>query len=296
LGFASVEPEKKDFYTRCCDFFGFVEYPFHASPSPRYLYFTDQYRIAYRRAVYSVDSGSGFAAIWGSMGLGKTSLAHYMWQILPEIRPNWDVFFIESAGAISSFTDTYRRVIDVMGGNPYRNMTHNEQLLKNLLMERVEKGIRTVILVDELQEAPVNVMKAFRVMSNMETPTSKMLQFIMFGSEEVFKKMDKVPAFRDRLVFATSLSPFDFQDTKNMIRFRLRLAGVEEPMFTDSQVEEIFLHSLGIPRYAVLICSNVLQVALDKEERRITDDTVRQAIDLYHQGVGVGRNARKSRR
>ncbi|MCS7241243.1 ExeA family protein [Candidatus Caldatribacterium sp.] len=282
-----VEQDLLEFYAKCCEFFGFTEYPFHASPSPRYLYFTNQYRLAFRRAVYSIDAGSGFAAVWGSMGLGKTSLAYYMLHIFPEIRPTWDVHFVESAGSISSFTDTYRRILSVLGRESYRNQSVNEQELREALAERSEQGLRTVVIIDELQEAPVSVLKALRVMTNLELPNTKLIQFILFGSEEVFRKLELVPAFRERLVFPTSLSPFDVQETADMIRFRLRLAGADERMFTDAQIEEIFFYSVGIPRAAVHICSNALQVALDRGSRTITDDIVAKAIEMYNEGLGV---------
>jgi len=279
--------DRLDYYTRCCDFFGFTEYPFHTSPNPRYLYFTEQYRTAYRRAIYSIDSGSAFAAIWGSMGLGKTSLAYYLIHNIPEIRPHWEVHFIESAGAFGSFLDVYRRIIAAFGKETHRNMAENDRTLKEVLYHKAEQGIRPVFIIDELQEAPLQALRALRIISNIETPSTKLIQFILLGSEEVFRKFDRIPAFRDRLVFPTSLSPFDFQDMVKMIRFRLNLAGSDDLLFTESQLEDIFLHSIGVPRYAILICSNALQIALDRGQRKITDDIVQQAIENFEKEAGV---------
>ncbi|WP_427365685.1 AAA family ATPase [Candidatus Caldatribacterium saccharofermentans] len=274
----------KDYYARCCRFFGFTEYPFRVLPDPRYLYFTEQHQTAYRRAIYSIDSGSAFAAIWGSMGLGKTSLAYYLIHNIPEIRPHWEVHFIESAGSFGSFLDVYRRIIAAFGKEAHRNMAENDRTLKEVLFRKAEQNIRPVFIIDELQEAPFQALKALRTISNIETPSTKLIQFILLGSEEVFRKFDRIPAFRDRLVFPTSLSPLDFQDMRQMIGFRLNLAGCDERIFTESQLENIFLHSLGIPRHAVLICSNALRIALDRGQREITDDVVQQAIELFEEG------------
>jgi type II secretory pathway predicted ATPase ExeA len=194
------------------------------------------------------------------------------------------VHFIESAGSFGSYLDVYRRIITVFGEEPHRNMAEHERTFKEILYHKAEQNIRLVFIVDELQEAPFQALKALRTISNIETPSTKLIQFVLLGSEEVFRKFDCIPAFRDRLVFPTFLSPFDFQDMKRMIRFRLNLAGCDELIFTESQLENVFLYSLGIPRHAVLICSNALRITLDRGQWEITDDVVQQAVELFEEG------------
>ena len=68
------------------------------------------------------------------------------------------------------------------------------------------------------------------------------------------------------------------QDTRNMINFRVMVAGRQEPLFTEDAFQLIYDHSKGMPRDVCVIGLNVLPLALINGVNIIDADLVQQAI------------------
>ena len=61
-------------------YFGLKELPFRISPDPRFIYLTSQHQEVLAKCQYSVAEKMGIAAIFGTIGSGKTSLARRLWE------------------------------------------------------------------------------------------------------------------------------------------------------------------------------------------------------------------------
>jgi general secretion pathway protein A len=54
------------------------------------------------------------------------------------------------------------------------------------------------------------------------------------------------------------LLPFSEKETIEYIQKRLRLAGAQEPIFTEKAIKEIYWKSGGVPRLINILCDNAL--------------------------------------
>src|SRR5207245_10577737 len=57
--------------------------------------------------------------------------------------------------------------------------------LNNFLIERERVGQNTVLIVYEAQNLDVSTLEQIRLLSNFETPTSKLLQILLVGQPEL---------------------------------------------------------------------------------------------------------------
>ena len=67
-------------------------------------------------------------------------------------------------------------------------------------------------------------------------------------------------SFRDRIALSYVLNPLNREDTRNMILYRLEVAGHRnsKTLFTDSAFEEIYRWTQGYPRQVTTLCHNAL--------------------------------------
>jgi hypothetical protein len=99
---------------------------------------------------------------------------------------------------------------------------------KSLLVEETQKaGNSLVLLVDESQTATKYNLELLRQLLNFETGSEKLVQIILFGQEELSRKVAARPNFLSRIVSQVRLEKLSRDDTIRLIRYRLSMAGAE---------------------------------------------------------------------
>ena len=92
---------------------------------------------------------------------------------------------------------------------------------KLFLTVGVEQGKTLVLIVDEGQNLPGEMLDVFRTLLNFETDDFKLLQLIIFGQPEMGRIIKQYPNFEDRIIFNFDLGPISLEDTKGMIKHRI---------------------------------------------------------------------------
>ena len=162
-------------------FFGFKERPFKLVPNPEYLYLSRSHEEVLAHLNYAVGYGEGFVEITGEVGTGKTTLCRMFLESLDEntaaayiFNPKLDALqllkAINDEFGIPSDTESIKTLID---------------RLNAFLLEKKAQGKRVILLVDEAQNLSADVLEQLRLLSNMETTTSKLLQIILVGQPEL---------------------------------------------------------------------------------------------------------------
>ena len=57
--------------------------------------------------------------------------------------------------------------------------------LNDYLIERLKNGQKTLLIIDEAQNLESELLEEIRMLSNLETPTSKLLQMVLVGQPEL---------------------------------------------------------------------------------------------------------------
>jgi general secretion pathway protein A len=257
--------------------FGLTEPPFSITPDPRYLYMSEPHRDALAHLLYGIGDGGGFVQLTGEVGTGKTTLCRCL---LAQLPPGIDVALIlnprlTDVELLATMCDELRI--------PYTPGTTSRKVLVDALYHHLldahGQGRRTVLIVDEAQDLDPEVLEQIRLLTNLETPTQKLLQIILIGQPELLTLLgrDELRQLAQRVTARYHLIPFAEADTLAYIRHRMDVAGQKEPVFSDGAMRRVHRAAGGIPRVINAICDRALLGAYSADERRIGVATVRRA-------------------
>src|SRR5439155_1530847 len=119
------------------------------------------------------------------------------------------------------------------------------------MLERRRAGQNTVLILDEAQNLDAATLEKIRMLSNLETPTEKLLQIMLVGQPELRAKLAS-PALRQlqqRIELQCSLAPLSRAQVRDYIQTRLRVAGARDlDLFSGRAQNRIAAYSRGIPR------------------------------------------------
>jgi general secretion pathway protein A len=258
-------------------YFGLTEAPFSMTPDPRYLYMSERHREALAHLLYGIGEGGGFVQLTGEVGTGKTTLCRCLLEQLP---PRVDVALILNPRVTD--IELLAAVCDELR-IPYPAGTTSRKLLVDALYRHLldahEQGRRTVLIVDEGQDLAPDVLEQIRLLTNLETPTQKLLQIILIGQPELIRLLDReeLRQLAQRVTARYHLLPFSEDDTRAYIVHRIRVAGQKKKIFTDAAMGEVQRAARGIPRLINAICDRALLGGYTQDQLRVTAATVRRA-------------------
>jgi general secretion pathway protein A len=262
-------------------FYGLSEKPFSLTPDPRFLFLSDSHREALAHLLYGIEEGEGFIAVTGEVGTGKTTLCRTLVRKLSEDTQVAFVFNPSLSG------EELLRAISIEFGlitEGYSRADLNDQL-NQFLLETSRAGRRALLIVDEAQNLGAASLEEIRLLSNLETSSSKLIQILLFGQPELDVMLDshELRQLRQRITVRWSLSPLTPEETRDYIRHRLRIAaGRECDLFTDKAIQEIRHRAGGIPRLINVLCDRALLVGYaagdPKMDRKSIDRAAREIL------------------
>jgi general secretion pathway protein A len=268
-------------------FYKLTDNPFRLTPDPAYLSMTAQHREALSGLVYSVCTRRGLTVLIGEPGTGKTTLLYTLIDLLEKrrcvtamcnnptlTREEFYDFLLIKLGVESSSSLKSRQVIS---------------LHEKLLQYRAE-GRSPVLVIDEAQRLPIELLEEVRLLMNVETPREKLLQIIMAGQQE-FEDVLRRPELRQlkqRVSCVCKLAPLSVEDVREYLQHRLIRAGLaQQELFSDHVIPLIYEYTEGIPRLVNSLCDSALQTAFALRSRQITAGIIREAakdLDLREPG------------
>jgi general secretion pathway protein A len=264
-------------------YYGFREKPFALSPDPRFLFLSASHREVLGHLVYGIEQGEGFMAISGEVGTGKTTLCRTLLRRLgsesevafifnPTLTPLELLKAINSEFELSTFGNSRPELTDV---------------LNTFLLEKRSEGRGVLLIVDEAQNLSTETLEQLRLLSNLETETSKLLQIVLLGQPELDEKLatKELRQLRQRISVWWHLGPLDAAETREYVRHRLRVAGaLERPIFTDAALRAVHQISRGVPRVVNLLCDRALLAGYADQKAQIGRRLVlRAAVELRPQ-------------
>jgi general secretion pathway protein A len=162
-----------------------------------------------------------------------------------------------------------------------------DTLNRHLLVAHAD-GQRVVVIVDEAQNLSPDVLEQVRLLTNLETPTQKLLQIILIGQPELREVLKRVELrqLAQRITGRYHLAPLTRAETAGYVRHRLGVAGSTADLFTNGALNEVHRLSHGIPRVINVLCDRALLGAYTQNEHRVTAPLVREAAgEVYGRPV-----------
>src|SRR5277367_5397955 len=259
-------------------FFGLAEKPFAITPDPRYLYLSERHAEALAHLLYGINESGGFIQLTGEVGTGKTTVVR---TLLARVPRHADVAVILNPRVTPvEFLLTICEELGLNIGEADRNSVKQMvDALNRRLLEAHAEGRRIIVLVDEAQNLGIDVLEQVRLLTNLETPTQKLLQIILIGQPELRELLDRTELrqLAQRITGRYHLEPLSREETRGYVRHRLRVAGAAEDIFTPSALAEVHRLAAGVPRVINVTCDRALLGAYTQETRKVTASLVRLA-------------------
>ena len=260
-----------------CAFYGFQERPFNLTPDPHFLYLNSHYREAYAHLVYGIRERRGFVVVTGEVGIGKTTLIQ---NLLNNLDENVEIAYIFNP--ILTITEFFAAIFDEFGIRPHSRDKHeNLRIFNGFLLKCLKEQKIPVLVIDEAQNLSLKVLEEIRLLSNLETQKSKLLQMILVGQPELKEKLGRseLRQLNQRVVIRYHLPPLSPLEVKDYVRKRLLVAGAADMnLFSNRALEMIARYSGGIPRLINVIGDNALLIGYAQGNRTIDEGIVGEVV------------------
>ena len=264
-------------------FFGLAEPPFAITPDPRYLFLSDRHAEALAHLLYGVTHSGGFVQLTGEVGTGKTTVVR---SLLAQVPDNADVALILNPRVsplelVQGICDELRLPVTEPARSSIKQLV---DVLNDYLLARHALGRRVVVIIDEAQQLSPEVLEQVRLLTNLETATTKLLQVILIGQPELRELLARTDLrqLAQRVTGRYHLEPLTREETLAYVRHRLKVAGAISPLFSPAALHEVHRLARGTPRLINVLCDRALLAAYTQEENRVTPALVRVAASEVH--------------
>jgi general secretion pathway protein A len=169
------------------EFFGLTRSPFELSPDPFFIFPTERNREALGSIYSAICRRKGFVVLTGEVGTGKTLVVRCLFELWKRQR----ISFVNMIGPRSTALDLLRFITFDLGIK-VTEPTQGALLLAlyTFLLSQLEKGLTTVLVIDEAHQMPTALLEEIRLLTNFETSQEKLLQVVLVGQPELDERLD----------------------------------------------------------------------------------------------------------
>jgi putative secretion ATPase (PEP-CTERM system associated) len=266
--------------------------PFELLPDPRFIYFSTSYKKALTYLDYGIRERSGFILLTGEVGSGKTTLIrdllrkHYEHVVLSKIFNTC----VTSEQLLAMINDDFG--LPTLGKDKITLIRD----LNAFLVDQYSYGNQPILIIDEAQNLDAPLLEEVRMLSNLETADSKLLQIILVGQPEMRKTLASpgLRQLRQRININCHLQALSREELELYVLHRLEVAGnASAVVFSPDSLDVIFRYSRGIPRLINIICDFLMLSAFAEGTNAIAINMVREVVgdldfDNYYWSVDAG--------
>jgi putative secretion ATPase (PEP-CTERM system associated) len=251
--------------------------PFELLPNPEFIYMSKPHKRAMSYLDYGIRERAGFILLTGEVGSGKTTIIrnlvkkHLHNVVLSKVFNTR----VDSEHLLAMINDDF--------GLPVQNKDKITMIkeLNDFLIEQFRRGNQPVLIIDEAQNLPHDLLEEIRMLSNLETDSAKLLQIILVGQPELRKTLalPSLMQLRQRISVNCHIQPLSSEETEDYILYRLEKAGDRNAVtFGENTIGFIYKYSRGIPRLINIICDFLMLSAYAEQTTTIGCDMVSDII------------------
>jgi len=272
--------------------FGLSEPPFRITPHTDFFFDGANRGATLDALIYAITHDEGIVKVSGEVGSGKTMLCRVLMERLPE-----SVTIIYLANPSLSRDDILYAIADELGLDVPDNARSSAVMraLQDHLIRSFGEGRQVVVLIDEAHAMPVETLEEIRLLSNLETNRSKLLQLVLFGQPELNGILARpgMRQLKERITHNFGLTPLVREDIAHYLDFRMRAAGYRGPsVFSPAALKLIAQSSLGLTRRINILADKALLAAFSSGSHEIGPKEVMAAIrDCEFSDAPYGRHA-----
>jgi type II secretory pathway predicted ATPase ExeA len=260
---------------------GYIQYyslsvnPFDISPDSKFFFPSESHKEALASLLYVVKERKGFMLVVGEDGTGKTVLINRLIGCLDE---NVNVVCFPKGNL--SFEQMLKKIL-IKLQLPLGRIIKGAMLhqLNEYLIQNLARGKNLVLIIDEAQDISKDIMEELRLISNLETSTSKLLQIIFVGQPITETKLNTrgLRQLKQRIGTISRITRLSPAESMEYIDHRLLHAGRHsDAVFSPGALALICKCADGVPRKINVLCHNALFKGFERSEKPISAATVRE--------------------
>lgn len=259
---------------------GLEKEPFSTSPDPEFFYRSLSHDTALKRLEIAIRLRRGLSLIMGDVGTGKTTLSRTLLYIFKS-EPDF-IFHMLLDPSFKSEFQFLLSLVKIFGIQPPFKSTldFKEALEKYLFQKGVDENKTIVLLIDEAQKLTFENLEVLRTLLNYETNEYKLLQLVIMSQVELLPRIKRIRNFMDRMALKYTINPLDENETKEMVNFRLKQAGLnnKNSLFDEQAIKLIYQYTQGYPRRIAMLCHDALEMLVMQEKPFIDEAIIKEII------------------
>ena len=249
--------------------FGLREAPFTLTPDTEFFFNHGSHQEALNVLLVALRAGEGFIKVTGEVGTGKTLLCRKLLNVLDD-----DVVTAYLPNPFLNPTALRMALAEELDVAFARNIGQHRllKLIAERLVELSGAHKPVVLLLDEAQAMPDESLEALRLLTNLETEKSKLMQVVLFGQPELDTRLARrsLRQLRQRIAFSYRLEPLSRRTLVEYVQHRLQVAGHQgSALFSDAAIGRLHRSSSGIPRLVNLLCHKALMAAYGAGDSKV---------------------------
>ena len=204
------------------EFYGFSEKPFEVVPDPEFFYPSPSHLNVLTSVVNGIESRKGLMCITGEVGTGKTTLIHFLLHCLEEK--------VKTVLIVHPSITFEELVSNILLGLDQRVVEETKQALlsqlNGYLTEKIGEDKTLVVIVDEAQNLPAEVMEELGTLFEVSRWVAR-LQIIFVGAPEFQHKISVPPLtqFCRKIGIRCQISALTEEESRKYMDHRLKLVG-----------------------------------------------------------------------
>lgn len=259
------------------EFFGLKQKPFDLVPNPQFLFLSKSHQKAISYLEYGLQEKAGFILLSGEIGSGKTTTIREIISRMDSKTALALVFNtrVTSEQLIAMINEEFG--LDFEGKGKVALLRD----LNDYLIEQYSKNVQPIIIIDEAQNLSMENLEEIRLLSNLETGTSKLVQIVLVGQPELKRMIScqELEQLRQRINIACHITPLNQGEMEEYIFHRLGVAGNREAVtFLPGTLDVIYQYSQGIPRLVNIFCDFLLLSAFAEKTKEMSVELVQEVV------------------
>ncbi|MAE66688.1 MAG: hypothetical protein CMJ18_20670 [Phycisphaeraceae bacterium] len=258
-------------------FYHLASLPFENTPDPKFFFASEPHREALAAIEYTIRMRKGFVVVTGGVGTGKTTVGQAM-----RARCGNKADIVAVTYGHTRRDGLLRQVLRALKieHDPADDHAVLVERAEQYLLEQIGVDRPVVLFVDEAQTLADEALEELRLLTNLDTATSRLIQIVLVGQPELRPRLNapQHAALRQRIVMAKQIHPLGLEETAAYIRHRLGAAALDPESargtFNAAAIQAVYHSTGGIPRLINITCDNCLLMGYVREQRVVTDSTV----------------------
>ena len=137
-----------------------------------------------------------------------------------------------------------------------------------------------LLILDEAHRLPPDIFDQLRFLLNDQMDSASLLTLVLLGQPDLAQLLRFAPyqALLQRIAVRYHLRPFDLQETIAYIKHHLRVAGSQNPIFSDGFLSGVYDHTKGVPRQINNLCRSALLLGATENKQILDESDLKRVI------------------